>query len=356
MSESLNYNIYDLLTIQINGKKQYNIVNESNLPLSFFQVDEKNRNANIVLNIGAFEPSKEGCYVVEHKYFVKHNYFYCKETLGRINFEVEISGFESGDTTINFNGKYFGPERLISAFLLQEVLLVPLLQYKLHQLQHYPVHAAGVSDDSGAYLFAGRGGASKTALVMDLIRSGFRYLGDDWTLLTADKVLPFPLVFSQFRHSIRSGRLATERSSTLQDKLDYIRFLRRNDESKGDCSFISSASIMNTLFFVTKKLTNKYSKRAISPYEAAEKLVANNELEMMKNPVIMGRKLSRFHDYMLAHSFVFPSSDVARYWDNLGRGIEQILCSSEIPIYEIVIPTRFDATSFKEIAGLVSTA
>jgi hypothetical protein len=49
----------------------------------------------------------------------------------------------------------------------------------------FGLHAAAVSRDGVGYLLAGASGSGKTSLCLTLVRDGFRYLSDDFVLVTA---------------------------------------------------------------------------------------------------------------------------------------------------------------------------
>ncbi len=70
-----------------------------------------------------------------------------------------------------------------------------LLEIKLLQRSHSLVHGAGVSRDSKGYLISGWGGAGKTSTLIALSKRGFKLLGDEFVLLSKDRVLrSFPSV------------------------------------------------------------------------------------------------------------------------------------------------------------------
>jgi hypothetical protein len=54
------------------------------------------------------------------------------------------------------------------------------------------LHAAGATKDNKALLLSGRGGAAKTTILMNLLKSGWSYLADDLILLHRGKLYPNP--------------------------------------------------------------------------------------------------------------------------------------------------------------------
>ena len=71
--ESMNYNIHNIITFQINRKKHKDYIRDMNLPYSYFE-EEKVDNPDLILNIGDFNPENHGCYLVDHKWYIKENY------------------------------------------------------------------------------------------------------------------------------------------------------------------------------------------------------------------------------------------------------------------------------------------
>jgi serine kinase of HPr protein (carbohydrate metabolism regulator) len=54
------------------------------------------------------------------------------------------------------------------------------------------LHAGAVADQQGAYVFTGSGGVGKTSSIINLIRNGYSYLGDDWLIVGNGQAFPFP--------------------------------------------------------------------------------------------------------------------------------------------------------------------
>lgn len=347
MKQTLNYNIHNVLKIKIVRNRKHDILKNINLPFSYFETDENIDNPDIILNVGAFAPSNNDCYVVEHKFHIKENYLYCKDSEGRVKWELEIFGFEEGKTIINFEGTFFGPEFMISDLIPQEMLLMPMIIYTLSEKGYYLIHAGGVSKDGCAYVFAGRGGSSKTELVMDFVKSGFDYLGDDWVIIHNDKVLPFPKYFSEFVFSLKTGCLPTESFSSIMDKIRYLNYLRKNPSLDNDALKVSNSSALKVLFFVVKTNKGEVNIKNINQNKSIRRLISNNKIEMITSPSIMGKEFGRYYNYMLAYSFVFPDTPIATYWRDSMRNLEEVL--KNVPLYEIEIPSCYNQEIYNEI-------
>jgi hypothetical protein len=340
MKEVLNYNIHDILKFQIVRDKKRDFMRDLNLQFSFFEIDAID-NPDIVLNIGKFAPSNNDCYLIDHKYHVKESYFYCKDSGGRAKWEVEISGFEEDVTTINFNGRVHGSEALFPDRVPQNIILQPLIEYKLGKKGYLLIHSAGISNNNKGYVLAGRPGAFKSTLMMDFVRrAGFSWLGDDRVIIHKNEILSFPM--TPLTIDYRCKYLPTEEFRGFLDKIHFVKYIHRNIDCENCNAPIAESSILEALLFIARTNKGAIKKREIGLEGAVDKLVENNRAEMI---------LLHFYKYMLAYSFVFHESEMAKYWDSLKKNLEEIF--KKIPIYEIEIPEKYDLEVFNEIRKII---
>ena len=194
MKEIINYNIHNVLKISLEREKKFDLMKGLDLEMSFFRVNEKIENPDILVKLGKFKASNEDCYVVDNKYYVKNNYFYWRDSADGLNWEIEIFGFEKGKSEINYNYKNFGINNLISKFNFETLFLRPLIYSKMKEKKYFMVHGGSITFKSHSFLLLGSGGSYKTSIIMDLLRRpGFKYLGDDWAIVHKDESLE-PLV------------------------------------------------------------------------------------------------------------------------------------------------------------------
>ncbi len=323
-----------------------------NLLLSFFETKEEIDDPDIILNIGKFTPSNENCYVMDHKYHIKENYFYCKDSEGKARWEVEIIGFEDGKTRINFDGGVFGLQSiLIPEFLPQNLLLRPLIEYKLAKNGYFLIHAGAISKNNKAYLLEGRGGAFKTTLAMDFVRrEDFEFLADDRVIIHKDKVMSFPIHHILF--AFRVKHLPTEDPRGFWDKARMVKYLWNNSEYATNDVKVANSSTLRTLLSIVKTNKEAVSVRRAKLKETIDKLIISMEMEMVHiySPRMTGMSFGRYFKYMLAYSFVFPESQVATYWEDLREGLEKIL--ENVPIYKLEIPKSYNKRIFDEVSKI----
>lgn len=330
------------MRIEIVGSNRFD--QSRDLKFSFFQVDNVN-DPDIVLRIGRFKPLNHGCQLVEQKYHVKENYLYCKDSDGLSRWEVEINGFEEGRTEINFNGGRIDPMYILLPNLWAQDVVKPMLEYKLAQKSHSFIHGGAVSKDSKVYIFAGRSGATKTSLIMDLVRKGnFDYLADERLILGKGKVLCFPMSLFVFDYTLNHC------STEYLGLTDYIRLFGRVIGTRHRFDIpIRKTARPRALFIIEKKGISSANITELVLDHGIAKLVANNKLDL--SIPIPAAVSSHFLSYMIAYSFVFPRSNFADYWDSLTNQLEAIL--KNIPIYLLTIPIQYDKGVFEAVVSFL---
>ena len=179
------FNIHNLITIKINYT-HVGILRDIDFPFSFFETTVDDGHPDLILNICPFEPILKNTFVVDHKYYVTKDYFFCNDQSNKSKWKVAISGLNSSPTVVDFEGSIIGLERfLIPNYLAQNVILRPLLELKLLEKGYVMLHGVGLSYNDDSILLLGRGGAHKTPLIMDLLKQKIDYkiTGDDRSLI-----------------------------------------------------------------------------------------------------------------------------------------------------------------------------
>jgi hypothetical protein len=281
------------------------------MKFSFFEVD-KIENPDIILNIGKFTPSCKYCYSVDHKYIIKKNYLYCKESEGVADWQIQITGLEEGPIIIHYNGKIKGIASLVNPDFLAQNFLLKIIEYKLYQKGYYLVHAGGISRDGEGYLLPGRGGSFKTTLCMDLIRKkGFKLLGDDRVLIGNGLAYSFPMSFPVFSYMFQ--HLNHEDAWNITHKLSLIRQLINNRlfVDAGICEH-EPAKIAG-LIFINRANITKLVMQQLSGNETVKKLILNNRMEDYIDISFLNITSGPFLRYFLAYSYIFPESQIAQF-------------------------------------------
>lgn len=360
MKQVLNYHVHDILKFQIirNGKSGFGDL--FNMRFSCFQV-ERVEKPDIVLNIGRFVPSNENCYLVDHKYYIKDNYFYCRESEGKARWEVEVKGLEWGETIINFHlSRRFQPNPVDVfrvPFFLPQAFLLRIIEYKLGEKDYFLTHSAAISNGGKAYLLSGRAGGFKTSLCMDFVRrAGFDCLGDDRVILYRDKVFGFLMNSAMFE--FMTEMLPDETRFGALKQAQFIGGYLRGRRGKADVNKPKSAKL-RALFLVAKstRLDNKQVKFEPVPQSSLKEVVSNLLLSARLEDFCgmgmpsFGISSAPFLRYMLAYTFIFPKSSVATQESRLADSLTSSL--ENIPIYRLEIPSDYSLNTFNQIQEFI---
>lgn len=355
MKQVLNYDIHNILKFQIQLDKKFNLLDYLNIEHRFFEVKSVDKPA-IILNIGKFKPSNEDCYMVNSKYYIKENYFYCKDSLDNTKFEIEIFGFESGNTIINFDVKVTGIRGLIPILNAHNLFLSPLIDYKMSSRGYSLLHSAGLSKDNNAFLLAGMGGAFKTTLSMDFVRkAGFDFMGDERVIFHNGIVWSYPIGLISFGYKCRY--LPTEKMRSYMDKINMIKYNLSNYHHLDRINVnVAKPSKLCAIFFISKHTgRNSFISRKCNLRSAINKLIINNQIEMGHTymPNLTGISSNPFFEYMLAYSFLFPNSQVAMHHENVKKNLMDTL--ENVPIYEMEIPLEYNNELFSDISNYINS-
>jgi len=357
MRQVLNYNIHDILRFQIRSDMIPGFKSLHNLRFSCFETQQVER-PDIVLNTGGFTPENKNCYLVDHKYHIRDNYFYCRDSEGKVGWEVEITGLEQGDTVINLClSKRFQkqPADLLRIPLFfPQALLLRVIEHRLSTKGYLLTHSAAVSKDDQAYLLSGRAGSFKTSLCMDFVRrGGFTCLGDDRVILSQDRVFGFPVNYAIFDFMVK--RLPDETRFGLPKQVQFAAGYLRGKYGKDPGNGAQSGK-PKALLLVTRSRGLPADKRVnfeSLPRSALEEIVASiltsNRLEDFSGMGMPGFGISSapFLRYMLAYSFVFPDSLVATWERDMATILRNTL--ENIPVYRVEIPPEYDPDIFNQI-------
>ena len=362
MRQVLSYNIHDILKFQIIRDRKFDFGDLINLRFSCFEVEQVEK-PDIVLNIGRFTPSNENCYLVDYRYYIKDNYFYCHESEGRASWEIEMKGFEQGDTIINLHSSrqfQMQPFSLVRISLFfPQAFLLRIIEHKLSLKGYFLTHSAAVSKDNQAYLLSGRAGGFKTSLCMDFVRcAGFTCLGDDRVILHQNKILDFPMNPAMF--DFMTKQLSNETNFGILQQAQFIAGYLRDKHGKAGGNGTKSAKL-KTLLLITRSSGLHADKRVnfeplpqASLEQIVDSLLLSTRLEDFSGMGMpsFGISSAPFLRYMLAYSFVFPNSLVATQERKLAESLRSSL--ENIPIYRVEIPPDYSPNTFDQIHQFIT--
>ncbi|OGI12565.1 hypothetical protein A3K64_01515 [Candidatus Micrarchaeota archaeon RBG_16_36_9] len=343
-----HYNIHNLLKIKIitSNKGFFNYIDRE---FSFFKTG-KISNPDITVTIEDFVPNLLHTNVINHKYFIRDNFLYCKDSYKVVKWEVQIEGINEKHTSIKFSGNYFSKGFLVS------YIIEPLIRFKLEKKGYTFVHSSAISNGKESILFFACKGVGKTSTILNLIEKGFLYMSDDFTILSNKGfVYSYPTTIHMFGYNIRQCPFIYNRLR-LKDKINIIfkdlifklsfRYaslpLNINVKDVFSDSEIGRVYPLKELIFLTKStdaridIKNNYDRESV-----AKQIISVNKLETFN-----------FLDYMLAYESVFPESDLASHWSRSYKNLIKAL--NRKPVTKITISTEFPSKIIDHIIPKLS--
>ncbi len=344
---SLKFDVHNLICFQIISPYFFEFLKDINQPLSYFE-NKNIKDPDIILNINKFTPDKTGCDVINNKIFIKNNYIFCSEIIDKVKIHCEIIGLEHYPTIINFSvDTKKMTHKLFPLLMAQNLILRPLIDFKLLQKNIISLHAAGVANENGAIIMTGRGGAFKTTLAMDLVRkAGCRFIGEDRLLLGRDKqVFAYPIYHKLFDY--RLNKMKTEEFS-LFSKFNYIFYNPKENFNK---YYINDVSKLWNILSIVKHRKNIIGHNSITKNDLITKMRLSQQLENISVPGIMNMSSGVMYEYFAAYAFKFPFSKIATYWSDYERTLSQSLDENEY--LEVYIPFKYDSKIYNDVLSVI---
>jgi len=342
----LNFNIHNIFKFKVisTNKRFLNYIDRE---YSFFKVD-KIKNPDLMLRIGEFKPNNKNCHIIDHKYFVKKNYFYCKDSYKVVKWKVQISGVEDKKTIVDFNGNFFA-----DSFLCRYII-EPIMRFKTNKKGYAWLHSSGVSDGKNAFLITTCKGVGKTSTVLHLVNRGGIYLSDDFTILSnKGKVYSYPTTVHFFDYNLKGCPFIRKKLPPKEKfMVKFYDFLFRITLGYGSLPVdirvedifeggkTGKSYPLKSLILLTKKNTNKFTIKKSNKEIISRQIIPINIIEAFN-----------FYDYMLAYSFIFPKSEIATHWKRLEKNLLNAL--KDIKCYQVDIPEKYTSDTFKSIESLL---
>ena len=337
------YNIHNIVTFKI--VKETNILDNllSNIDIEYKNFETEGlSDPDFTIYIGGFRPSNRDCYILDDRYYVKENYFYCKDSYKVAKWGFEMSGFEEGDMTVHISNNLIG-----SMFI--SPLIDFIISFKMNERGYPLVHGSSVSKNKCAYLFPARSGGGKTVTSLYLVEKGFDFLGDNFVVLDKGNVLSFlsPLnIFTYNQAPIIKNNLRLKTRLILGLKevfyritLGYAKIFTKINVRDIFPNSIVDKSKLDSIFLLMPK--EKFSIEKISKDELINHLVMNQKLDSLP-----------FLEYMLEYSYIFHDSGLATHWTCYKENLRKKL-GEGIPIYKIEVPQKYDANTFERIVKVI---
>jgi hypothetical protein len=338
-----NYNIHDIVRFRVLAN---NISSRMGIEYKNFESDGAN-DPDFTVYLGDFLPSDEGCTILDKTYFVKEDYFYCKDSYKLGKWKLELSGFSARNTkvkiSVNLVGNY-AADMFICAFIIDF-----LIRFKMEEKGYSVVHASAVSKDGHAYLFPSHSGAGKTTTALYFAEIGYNLLGDDFVIIHEGDVINYltPLnIFSYNLNNVLSDYIGTSTKYLLNLKnfiyktsFGYIKIFTKVNPKDVFPAQVKSRSKLESIYLLAQK-------DAFYVERADRVRIINNLLinQMMES--------GPFLKYLLEYGYVFPESPLAKYWDTCKSNLERNL-GDNVSLYSVDVPKIYDKETFDMMRRVV---
>jgi hypothetical protein len=305
----------------------------------------KTDNLDFVVHLGKFTTSNQDCYIINNKYYVKEDYFYCKKDSYKLtNWEFEMSGFEEGTTIVSISSNFPG-------YLCMSGIIVDFfIHFKMNEKGYPLIHASCVSKDNHGFLFSARSGGGKTTIALNLVENGFKFLGDNFSVLSNNEIMSFLSQLNIFTYNLspvirRNFGFKNKVILGLKELLykvtsGYIKIFTTINPCDVFPDLIADKSKLDNIFLIIPKeefYIEKIGKDGLVDY-----LVMNQKLDTLF-----------FLEYISEYSYVFPDSKLATHWkiykENLNRNLP-----NNIPLYKVEVPQKYDKRVFEKILEVIS--
>lgn len=336
----------------IHGIVKFKIVNTTPFEWQFsniygayknFETDEID-NFDFVVYLGKFTPSNQDCYILEDKYYVREDYFYCKKASYKFtNWEFEMYGFEDGATTVRISSNLLG-YMWMSGFIIEF-----LIHHKMNEKGYPIVHASCVSRDNRGFLFTARGGGGKTTIALNFVEKGFKLLGDNFVILHQGNVLSYfsPLnIFTYNLAPIVKKNFGTKnkvihgvKELFYKATRGYIKIFTKINPKEIFPELTVDETKLNAVFLLLPREEVQIEK--IDKTKLCDHLVINQKLDSLF-----------FLEYISEYSYVHPESKLATYWKRYRENLERNLPEG-IPIYKVEVPQKYDEKVFEKILEVI---
>ena len=340
----MNFNIHNLIKFKVEGTNARYLRCLSH-DYAHFKTEES-IDSDIDIFVRDFTPDDAGCYIVNHKHYVKEDYLFTTHRHKVVNWKVCLIGLTKKKTIVYFSGSIFGE------IFLRDYILEPLISLKLAVKGFSLLHAAGVAIDNRGFLFPACNGVGKTSTLLNLAGEG-AFLGNDRVILDRNgTVYSYPTSIHIFSYNLRDVPQAFS-PLPLKEKVEVkIKHLLKK-LSLGYASLaldinpqklqwqIGKSYPLQSLILLTK--TNKDSATTIERHDKArliEQLITLNKWE------------TQYFDELLSVYLYYYPDETPDSWrtfnSNLSLALEGKTC------YEVEVPREYTIDTYAQIHKLLA--
>ena len=308
------------------------------------------------VKVGHFDANLQSCQILDDQYYVKKDYFYCKDGYKLLKWKIEINNIESGrPTSINIDiAPKFMAHSSIAYSLIEGYIIDAMIHHFINEKGAVMVHASCASKNGKALLFFARGGGGKTSILLQLINAGFQFVSDNFSIISPGKkasgfIEPLNIFTYNLNDDIYKRMNVHQKCGLKLKNLLYIItngylkiFTRLNpvdiflDKIEDTEMEIDSAFLLLPNNGVSSPEFKKISKT-----DLIEHIYLNQRLEF-----------PYFDKYLSAYTYAFPNNILANHWGKYKENLANNL-NNNSSFYLIEVPKTYTDDTFKKIMGRV---
>lgn len=331
------YSIHDIISFKVVSESRNNFTKRVSMEYYNFQTSDI-KDPDIIIYLGKFKPRFEHEVIIDNKYYIGKNYFYCRDYCKEMKWEVEIIGIRNKNLTVKIHGNW------LASTAITGMIIDPLIATKLNEKGYSLIHGSGISDKNGnAFVFTAQGGGGKTSTALYSIDVGFKFMGDNFLILHNEQVLSYiqPLnIFSFNSRPIIGNNIPIKKRLELYIKmmLDYtigVKFVTKiNPKDVFPESIQDNAKLKATFLLFPQR---EFTIQEIPKDQAIKHILSNILLDFVY-----------YNKYLLMYSYVFPNSPVSKNLKIWVQNLEKNLSKNTL-FYKVNIPQKYSEETFKKI-------
>jgi hypothetical protein len=333
------YNIHEIVKFKIISEKRVTWSIKNILKVyENFETDKLDK-TDFEVYLGNFIPCNNDCIILEDKYYIKKDYFFCNKDIYKFTkWQFELNGIDQEKTIVKIHSNFFG-YMWMAGFIVEF-----LIHFKMNLKGHPIIHASAVSKKNYGIIFSARGGGGKTTLAMKLLNNGFNLLGDNFVIIKNGRILSYLTPLNIFKYNltpiinshltIRQKLILNLKNILYKVSLNYIKIFTTLNTKKLFPNKLRDEIKLNNVFVIIP--SNEYSVDRISKLELVDYLLYNQKLDTLL-----------FLPYIFEYSYIFPDSKLAKHWENYKKNLINNL-SDEIKIHKVNI-VKHDSKELKQI-------
>ena len=327
------FSINDIVYIEYIDKTNliYRFFNNFNNSYENFKIFNKPDEINLRIKIGKFKPHIKNKYNSgDGKFYFDDNYiFVTKETYKGAKWTFEIKNLNNEYTIVNINSN------MIGRYFITSNVIDFMIHKKLLEKKYSIIHASAINKDKIGCIFSSRGGGGKTTLALEMISNGFRFLGDNFTIIHEDNIYGYLSPLNIFTYNLlpiivdnlnfKYRKIISLKKIVYKLTKGYAKLFTKINP-KRIINNIAYRSKLHFIFILTPYTVNsdvKVSIDEINYNECIEKILKN---QMLESPL--------FNRYIAEYAYYFPKKNFSQYWNKYKKLLMKNI-SNKIQCYEI---------------------